>query len=302
MRAFAAFVRLSRLKFLVGGFIGGALGTSIAFFEHGNISISAYALAQGTITCAHLMTQYANEYYDRESDALTTRTKFSGGSGVLVEGELPPRVALVASLVCLGGAGCGIVGLSLVGLHLAAFLGALCTFFAWAYSAPPLRLLGRGLGEVDTALVVAVLVPLCAFAAQTGSLDALAIAATLPGTAAMFAMMICVEVPDVVADTATGKCNLVVRVGLRSATTIGLFALVFTTVAAIVAVGAGAPPAYAVAEAVAIGPILWLAAALLRLRAGRQIANETLARRGVLVFAVVGVLGTFGFASAPHVR
>jgi 1,4-dihydroxy-2-naphthoate octaprenyltransferase len=296
----AAFVRLSRFKFLAGGFIGGAFGTAIAAYERGVVDWLAYALAQVTITGAHLMTQYANEYFDRESDALTTRTAFSGGSGALVDGSLQPRVALLASLCCLLVSCAGAFALLARGHGVAALLGCLCLALAWAYSAPPFRLLALGLGELDTALVVAILVPLCAYAAQAGTLDARAIASTLPAAAAMFAMMICVEVPDRVADAATGKRNLVVRYGVRAATTLGIAA----SAAAIPAIGAatfaGAPRAYALLEMIAIVPIVWLGIALVRLRSGDAIPNETVAGRGVYAFVCVGILGVLGYAGAAH--
>ena len=98
----------------------------------------------------------------------------------------------------------GIVGLAIGGL-------------AWAYSAPPLRLLARGLGELDTVAVVALLVPLAGYAAFAHALGAHAWMATIPGACAMFAMMLAVEIPDVAVDKASGKRNLVVRWGVASA-------------------------------------------------------------------------------------
>jgi 1,4-dihydroxy-2-naphthoate octaprenyltransferase len=301
-RTLAAFVRLSRFKFLAGGFIGGAFGTAIAAYERGAVAWLAYALAQVTITGAHLMTQYANEYFDRESDALTTRTAFSGGSGALVDGSLRPSVALVAALCCALVSCLGVLALAFTGHGVAALLGASCLVLAWAYSAPPFRLLALGLGELDTALVVAILVPLCAYAAQAGTLDVRAIASTLPGAAAMFAMMICVEVPDRAADAATGKRNLVVRYGVRAATTLGIAALVAAIPAIGAAAVAGAPRVYALVELVAIVPIAWLAGTLARLRSGVAISSETVAGRGVYVFVCVGILGVLGYAGAAHTR
>ncbi len=88
---------------------------------------------------------------------------------------------------------------------------------AWAYSAPPLRLLARGLGELDTVAVVALLVPLAGYATFAHALGTHALLATIPGAFAMFAMMLAVEIPDVAVDKASGKRNLVVRWGVASA-------------------------------------------------------------------------------------
>lgn len=50
-----------------------------------------------------LATHYANEYADVETDALTRRTPFSGGSGVLPEGGAPRTLALSAAWILAGG-------------------------------------------------------------------------------------------------------------------------------------------------------------------------------------------------------
>jgi 1,4-dihydroxy-2-naphthoate polyprenyltransferase len=296
MNALAAFMRLSRLKFLAGGFIGGALGIAVAGYERGQVDLRTYALAQVTITSAHLMTQYANEYYDQTSDALTKRTKYSGGSGVLVDGLLAPGVALYAALACLCVSYAGIATLIASGRAVAAVLGALCVLLAWAYSAPPLRLLARGLGEVDTVIVVAVLVPLFAYAAQTGALDLRAVATTLPGAVAIFVMMVCVQIPDADADAATGKRNLVVRLGTRRTAQAALAGMALLLPAVAVAYTLQAPAAYAVTELGSAIPIWWLATALLPLLRGAQISSEAIAERGVALFACVGLLGTAGYA------
>lgn len=163
------------------------------------------------------MTHYSNDYFDRETDAIGARTAFSGGSGVLTSEELRPAVALISASVC------GIIGISgsvafyINGNGVAAELGALIAILAWSYSSPPLRLSASGLGELDTALIVGSLVPLLGFAAQTTAWNWRVPLWSLPTGLAMFAMMICVQVPDYVADSATGKRNLLVRFGVNSA-------------------------------------------------------------------------------------
>ncbi len=217
LRRLIAFARLARPAFLAGGFTGFALGAAVAHFDGYAIGWRAYLLGQIMVTAYHLMVHFGNDYYDQDTDAITVRTAWSGGSGVIPNGELPAWVALAASL------GCGAVGLAATlaeaaaGNLLIAALGIAIGFLGWSYSAPPMRLLARGLGELDTIAVVAVLVPLCGYAAFAGALGPHALVATLPGACAMFAMMLTVEIPDVAADAATGKRNLVVRWGARRA-------------------------------------------------------------------------------------
>ena len=213
-----AFVRLGRPLFLVGGFVLYALGALVA--AHAGVAVDAarYATGQLVVTAFQLMTHYANDYFDYDADvANTTPTKWSGGSRVLVERELPRAAALVGAL------GCAAIGVS-ASVVLATRPGSgpllvpiLLTILvlAWEYSGPPLRLHSTGFGELDTALVVTVLVPLTGFYVQAGSLDGASVLAlaTAPLCALQLAMLLAIELPDAVGDAKTGKRTIVVRFG-----------------------------------------------------------------------------------------
>jgi 1,4-dihydroxy-2-naphthoate octaprenyltransferase len=84
---------------------------------------------------------------------------------------------------------------------------------AWFYSAPPLRLCARGLGELTTAVVVTMLVPLLGFALQAGRLVSWLPLAVIPACVFQFTMLLSIEWPDAAGDAATGKRTLVVRLG-----------------------------------------------------------------------------------------
>ena len=304
LAAVLAFVRLSRLKFLAGGLVGGALGTAIAVTIGARFHVAAYALAQLTITAFHLMTHYTNDYFDRAADVRSVRTPYSGGSGALVDGSLAPRVALIAGIVCATIGFAGALSLAVdVRAPIATGLAVAIGVFAWAYSAPPTRLLARGLGEVDTALVVAVLVPLCAFAAQRPPLGSfgVALATTLPAAAAIFAMMLAVEYPDLASDALGGKRNLVVRVGPRRARAFGLAAVIATYVAVGIAIVSGAPPALAIVEATSVP----LGIGLARKFAARTASHdhdddEDLAGNGVAFFFVVALNALLAYLAGLH--
>jgi 1,4-dihydroxy-2-naphthoate octaprenyltransferase len=136
---------------------------------------------------------------------------------VLVDGALHPRVALIAALVCAALGAVASAHFALTGNATVAWVGAAIVAFAWWYSAPPLRLAARALGELDATLVVAVLMPCAGYAAFTGRIDGPILVAVLAPAAAMFAMMLSVELPDADCDRAAGKRNLVVVFGLARA-------------------------------------------------------------------------------------
>ncbi len=260
MRALLAFARLSRPLFLYGGFAGVALGTAIARRLGYPLDLGTYLWAQGLVSAFHLMVHYANDYFDREADRHAARTAWSGGSGVLVAGDLPPRVALVAALVC---AALGLVAtarFALAGNAAVAGLGLAILVCAWCYSAPPLRLTARGLGELDTALVVAVLVPCVGFAAFAGGVEAGLVPALLAPVGASAALMLGVELPDAGADRLAGKHNLAVRLGMARS----YIALAGTALFTAAALAAAAWSLRSLA-ALAVVPGLAVALGLLRL-------------------------------------
>jgi 1,4-dihydroxy-2-naphthoate octaprenyltransferase len=132
---------------------------------------------------------------------------------------------------------------------------------AWSYSAPPLRLVGRGVGEIVASLVVAVLVPTLAFTLQTGSIAWLLVLAALPLFLMHGAMLVVLEIPDIEADLLSGKRTLVARLGVAAAVRLHL-ALILLGVASL-----------GVGWIVAYGPGAWLPLALIGLAAAGHIAQ-----------------------------
>ncbi|HEY0466642.1 MAG TPA: prenyltransferase [Polyangiaceae bacterium] len=213
-----AFLKLGRPHFLIGGWLFFALGSAVAAILGASIDWPRYAWGQAVITASQWMTHYANDYFDLEADrANATPTRWSGGSRVLVDGTVAPRAALVASLVL------AVIALS-AALLLAARassprhvlpLSLLIIALSWFYSAPPLRLLSRGLGEATTALVVTLLTPLLGFYLQRGTLEWPLLLACFPIVCLQFSMLLTIELPDAAGDAAQGKQTLVVRNGPR---------------------------------------------------------------------------------------
>jgi len=208
------FLRLTRPVFLAGGALLYALGAALTATAGYPISWGRYALGQMMLTSIQLTTHYANEYFDLEGDRIVgaSRTWFSGGSGVLADGRLSPRVAWIAAR------GCGLIAAATIAVTLwieppASAIGAVALMCGWFYSAPPLRLEASGFGEIVTALLVGFLSPLSAIVMQRGPIDARWVAIALPLMLINIAMVLTFEFPDFDADRQTGKRTLVVRLG-----------------------------------------------------------------------------------------
>jgi len=230
MRRLLAFIKLGRPKFLVGGFVLYGLGAALAVRGGVVFDLGRFAWGQLVVTATQLMTHYANDYFDLEADrANRTPTQFSGGSRVLIGQMLQPLVALRAArvLALIAGGAAVVVARRADGIVLPLMVAMIG--LAWGYSAPPLRLCARGLGELTTALVVTLLVPLLGYVLQAGTLGVpIFLAAALP-CALQFAMLLAIEFPDAAGDAAAAKRTLVVRMGapaaarLYAVVTIGAF-------------------------------------------------------------------------------
>lgn len=290
MRRLLAFVKLGRPKFLVGGFVLYGLGAALAVRGGAVFDLGSFLWGQLVVTAAQLMTHYGNDYFDLAADrANRTPTQFSGGSRVLVGGTLRPAVALVAAYVLLLIAVGAAVMLGRRAGPEALLIAVGMILLAWGYSAPPLRLCARGLGELTTALVVTLLVPLLGHVLQAHALGApIFLAAALP-CALQFAMLLAIEFPDAASDAATGKRTLVVRMGAPAAArlyavmTLGAFgALPFFA-------GAGLPARVAAAPALLVPVAVWQA-----LRVARGAHGDPARRESVAFWSVALLIASAG--------
>ena len=263
----AAVVRLGRPVFLLGGVALFGLGTLAAVRRGHDFNVQAFLLGQLAVSAIQLMTHYANDYFDYDADrANTTPTRWSGGSRVLVNGELPRATALHAAIVV--GALAPLAALVLLATE-PRKLGATALLLtmqalAWSYSGPPLRLHQRGFGEPTTALVVPLLTPLAGFVVQAGRCAWFPVVLAAPLALLQIAMLVTIEFPDHAGDASVGKRSWVVLFGPTRAARVVQIAVAGAFVLAVLG-----PPSEGVAPAAA----LWLAlvplAALLEFRLQR---------------------------------
>ncbi len=228
LKQFWNFLKLTRPLFLGGGVLLYLLGTLIALAEGASFHLLRFISGQVLVTAIQLMTHYANEYFDLESDRQnTTRTWFSGGSGVLTSGALSPLVARTAAvtLVVISGLALVIAGMQVPVVFI---LGLLSLAAAWSYSGPPLALARTGWGELSASMVVAFLVPIVGYVMQSGGKISVTIIVTsLPLILIHLSMLIAFEIPDYASDQATGKQTLTVRFGPSQVTWLHNLAVLF---------------------------------------------------------------------------
>ncbi|MDD1764356.1 MAG: prenyltransferase, partial [Methanobacteriaceae archaeon] len=217
---------MGRPFILISGFIAYFLGLSIAYHDLGTIQIIPALIGLLILVLATLMAHYANEYADVDTDTLTRRTRYSGGSGVLPSGIIPARWALWSALI--------LAVLTLMVTFLSYWRGLLSSqgvllvlmgiIGGWFYSMPPLQLERTRWGEVDNALLGGYLMPLIAYIPQVGVADWDLFLILTPIFLAVLVNLLGVHWLDREADAQVGKNTLVVRLRDR----VLLFHLVLT--------------------------------------------------------------------------
>ena len=207
------FFLATRLPFLTATIVPVALGGAVAAANDA-FALGWWLLALVAACAVHLGLNMANDIFDDASGAdaaNVTPTPFSGGSRVIQYG-LVSRRAMVRACAGFYAVAVGI------GLFLAAergwwllAIGAVGVALSLAYTAPPFRLVHRGLGEPVTALGFGPVMTLGAYfvCAQAWSWEAFYI--SLP-VALLIALVLYVnQIPDRVGDEAVGKRTLIVR-------------------------------------------------------------------------------------------
>jgi 1,4-dihydroxy-2-naphthoate octaprenyltransferase len=294
-------LRTTRLPFLSATAVPVLLGIAVAA-THGAFTWWTALLTLIGGSLAHLAINVTNDVYDTLSgadDANTTPTQFSGGSRVAVYDLVTIRGLAKLALALFGGAAA--IGLALVaitGSMTLLWIGVAGIFVGVAYTAPPLKLVYRGLGEIAVAIGFGPIMLLGAYVVQTGSLAWEPFVLSLvPGI--LIALILYVnEIPDRRSDAVAGTRTLPVRL---SPDVVRIGYLVAALVAfGVVVVGAlsGLFP-WATMVALAAVPIAWRVYRGLKVHYDSPYAlmavmgtnvNLNLAVGGLLLAAYVGTL------------
>jgi 1,4-dihydroxy-2-naphthoate octaprenyltransferase len=216
LRYFAA----TRPAFLSVTFVGCLLGLAAA--AAGGIRLDP-ALATLTLffaLVAHAGANVINDYYDALSGCDNANTErvfpFTGGSRFIQNGVLPLQATGIfgyALLAAVIPAGLWLTAYSAQGLI---WIGLAGLFIGWAYSAPPLKLMSRGLGEFAVACGW-LLVVVGADFVQRGAFSAVPLLGGVSYALHVANVLYINQFPDYRADAAAGKRNWVVRLGPQRA-------------------------------------------------------------------------------------
>ena len=199
----------------------------MAFAETGAFDIATLLLALVGIAFIHAGVNSTNEYFDYVSGAdlaVTEDTPFGGGTKVLPRGYLPPRTVLVTGIGSLAiGSAIGFVIVAIVGIEVL-IIGAIGVLFGYAYTAPPLKLAYRGLGELFVGLAFGPLMVIGAYFIQADGISFEVVLMSLTPGLLNMAAIVCHRYPDFEPDRETQKNTIVVILGREAGSR--LFAII----------------------------------------------------------------------------
>ena len=211
----SVWLRVIRVRFLLASIIAVSVGLALHWSQNGSIDYLDIILTFAGVLALHASVDLLNDYWDfkRGIDTKTTRTKMSGGTGVLPEGLLKPSSVYRAGVIFL------IIG-SLIGSYFVITNGILIAIilgFAilsiYFYST---KIVDSGLGEFFVAVKGSMIV-IGTFFIQSGEVTVESILAGIViGTLSSLVLFIA-SFPDHDADKSKGRKTLVIIVGKKKA-------------------------------------------------------------------------------------
>jgi len=228
------FYAMTALAYGVGAF-GAAvqMGTALHF--------PALALGFLCMFLLELATVLTNELHDFETDRRNENAgPFNGGSRMLVEGRLSlhdARRATTAALMAAVVAGAALIAVAPPGASPALIAASLAigAMLGLGYTAPPLKLAYRSLGELNVAFTHSFFMVLCGWMFQGGGIAAVfPWAVSVPMFLAVMAAIILAGFPDAEADRAVEKKTFVVRWGIGPAVLTAAAAVALAAASALV--------------------------------------------------------------------
>lgn len=238
-----------RAPFFTASVAPAVVGVAVAFYEGYAVNWWHAALTLVGLVAVHGGTNLANDYYDhrtRDDWLNLTPTPFSGGSRVIQDGVISPRAMFIYSLACFAvGIACGLYLWRATPGNVVLWLGLFGVASGFLYTALPVAIGYRGVGELFVGLNFGPVAVLGAHYVQAGHLSPAALMASVPVGLLIAAVLYINEFPDYEADRQVNKKTLVVLLGPKRARYGYIILIALTYAAIITSVAVGVLPTWA---------------------------------------------------------
>ena len=205
--------RVIRVRFLLASVIAVSVGLSLNWWQNSSFDVLDAVLTFAGVMALHASVDLLNDFWDfkRGIDTKTTRTKMSGGTGVLPEGLLKPSSVYRAGIAFLI-IGTVIGGYFVItdGITIAIILG-FAILSIYFYST---KIVDSGLGEFFVAVKGAMIV-IGTFFIQSGQISIESILAGIVVGSLSSLVLFIASFPDHDADKSKGRKTLVIVVGKK---------------------------------------------------------------------------------------
>jgi len=214
---FKQFIKLTRAHIGIAVLPSFWLGYLFALLLGYEFNLLIFLLGFIIIFLMYASASYINDYYDFEADKHNRQFGFSGGSGVLQQyPELKERTRYLAFIFILISILLTVflAIFTFIPLWSIVFIGV-GAFFSWFYSAPPIRLSYRGVGEIPH-FIAGLLNTAWGYLLITGTIDMILIIFAIPLSLHLLCVILIFEIPDKEADIHGGKTNFIVKHGRKN--------------------------------------------------------------------------------------
>ena len=206
--------RAIRIKFILASIIAVSNGIAISYWKTGAVDPVYALLTYFGIMCLHISVDLLNDYSDfkRGIDTNTKRTRYSGGTGVIPENLISPRLIYCVGVVFL------ILG-GLTGLYFVTIKGIviliLLSFAIISIYFYSTNIVNAGLGELFVAIKGCMIV-MGSYYIQSDTIDLTSIFVGIIIGLLSAVVLLVTSFPDYEADKKSGRRTLVILSGKQN--------------------------------------------------------------------------------------
>jgi 1,4-dihydroxy-2-naphthoate octaprenyltransferase len=292
-------IKLGRLPLIATTLILYILGIVFALVLKYSFDLSKFIIGMAIATTALLSMSYCNNYYDAEADQYNKPTAFSGGSGQILNNQkLRTSIKYLSFVFMAFSIILAIIFVSIFSFSILFLFYVIAgNLLAWFYTAPPLKLVYHGLGEITTVIAVGLMIPGLGYYVLAGQLDTLFFIFIFPFMMFLGAWIINAEIPDIKGDRRGNKKTVIVRKGLRFGLILASIFSITATLYYVVLSNFNVLPSYIDLRILALFSMLPLIFILLSLRSSfpnritiMKIVNKNIGSIFIFIILVIGYL------------